>query len=231
MRSSPSRRISAPVSRPSRVPSGSACTSSAPASTSACSPTATATSPSRALGWDADGPRVAHVGNLVPAKNLAQLLAAFAVARTAWGGGSLALVGDGPQRAELERLAGSLGVGGSVRFAGAVPPAQVPRWLRACDVACLVSQREGFGLAAIEALACGRPVLVARGVPAGSAVTEGVTGELCDPGDLEGMAAALVRAAALAPGASARVAAEPYSLMRETARAVAELERCVAARR
>jgi teichuronic acid biosynthesis glycosyltransferase TuaC len=184
-----------------------------------------------ALGWEADGPRVLHVGNLVPAKNLERLMAAFAVARTAWGGGALALVGDGPQRAELEWLAADLGVADSVRFTGAVPPADVPRWLRACDVACLVSQREGFGLAAIEALACGRPVVVARAVPAGSAVTEGVTGARCDPGDVADIAAALVRTAALSPGASARAAAEPYALTRETARVVGELERCVGARR
>ena len=49
-----------------------------------------------ALGWDSDGPRVAYVGNLIPRKNVARLLAAFATARTEWGGGSLAIAGDGP---------------------------------------------------------------------------------------------------------------------------------------
>ena len=180
-----------------------------------------------ALGWDSDGPRVAHVGNLVPGKNLQRLLAAFAVARAEWGGGALALVGDGPLRAELEQLAADTGIGASVRFAGGVPPAEVPRWLRACDVACLVSEREGFGLAAIEALACGRPVVVARGVPAGVAVSEGRTGELCDAGDVADIAAALVRGAALAPGASARAAAEPYGVEREAARVVSALEACI----
>jgi teichuronic acid biosynthesis glycosyltransferase TuaC len=180
-----------------------------------------------ALGWDADGPRVAHVGNLVPAKNLERLLAAFAAARLAWGGGSLALVGDGPQRAALEQLARDLGIGGSVRFAGAVPPAEVPRWLRACDVACLVSQREGFGLAVIEALACERPVVVARSVPAGEAVADGVTGALCDAADVTDISGALARAAALTPGASARAAAQPYALAREAARIARVLAECV----
>ena len=92
-------------------------------------------------------------------------MAAFAAARAEWGGGSLALVGDGPERSTLEALAADLGIAGSVRFEGSVEPAEVPRWLRAADVACLVSEREGFGLAAIEALACGRPVVVARSVP------------------------------------------------------------------
>jgi glycosyltransferase involved in cell wall biosynthesis len=179
-----------------------------------------------ALGWDSGGPRVLHVGNLVPAKNLVRLLEAFAEARSAWGGGSLALVGDGPQGAGLEARARDLGIGESVRFAGAVPPAEVPRWLRACDVACLVSQREGFGLAAIEALACGRPVVVARGVPASAAVEEGVTGALCDADETADMAAALRRAAALTPGERARAAAEPYSLAREAGRVVSVLGRC-----
>jgi teichuronic acid biosynthesis glycosyltransferase TuaC len=179
-----------------------------------------------ALGWQARGPRVVFVGNLVPGKNLERLLAAFAVARTAWDGGALALVGDGPQAAALQQLAVDLGIGGSVHFAPGVPPEEVPRWFRACDVACLVSQREGFGLAAIEALACGRPVVVARGVPAGAAVTDGVTGELCDADDLDDIAAALVRGAALTPGASARAAAEPYAVTREASRVVTVLEGC-----
>jgi glycosyltransferase involved in cell wall biosynthesis len=179
-----------------------------------------------ALGWNADGPRVVHVGNLVPAKNLARLVQAFAKARSEWGAGSLALVGDGPQRSELEGLAEELGIAEAVRFAGPVAPADVPRWLRACDVACLVSEREGFGLAAIEALACGRPVVVARDVPAATAVTEGVTGALCAADDVAGIASALAQAAALAPGEAARTAAEPYSLALETARAVSVLERC-----
>ena len=121
-----------------------------------------------ALGWDSDGPRVAFVGNLIPRKNVARLLAAFATARAEWGGGSLAIAGDGPLMAELVEIAGALGIRDHVRFAGAVSPADVPRWVRACDVACLVSLREGFGLAAIEALACGTPVVAS----ARSAVAE-----------------------------------------------------------
>ncbi len=182
-----------------------------------------------ALGWQARGPRVVYVGNLVPAKNLERLLAAFAVARTAWDGGALALVGDGPQAEALQELAADLGIGDSVHVATGVPPSEVPRWFRACDVACLVSTREGFGLVAIEALACGRPVVVARGVPAGAAVTEGVTGELCDPDDVDDIASALVRGAALAPGARARAAAEPYAVTREAARVVDVLARCTGA--
>ena len=90
---------------------------------------------------------------------------------------------------------------------------------------------EGFGLAPIEALACGRPVVVSRQVPSGVAVTEGLTGAVCDATDVAGMAAALERAAALRPGEAARAAAEPYAVAREAARAVELLAACIAAHR
>ena len=134
-----------------------------------------------ALGWESDGPRVVSVANYIERKNLPRLLEAFARARSAWGGGSLALVGDGPQQAELEALARrARHRRRACASSCGAPPAEVPRWLRACDVACLVSTVEGFGLAPIEALACGRPVVVSREVPSGVAVTEGVTGAVCD---------------------------------------------------
>jgi glycosyltransferase involved in cell wall biosynthesis len=94
-----------------------------------------------------------------------------------------------------------------------------------------VSEREGFGLTVVEALACGRPVVVSRGVPSSAAVSDGVTGALCDPGDVRDIADALVRAAALQPGAAARAAAEPYGVRREAARAVTVLARCLPAAR
>jgi glycosyltransferase involved in cell wall biosynthesis len=180
-----------------------------------------------ALGWDSDGPRVVCVANYIERKNLPRLIEAFARARTAWGGGSLALVGDGPQQAALEALAGELGIAGSVRFVLHAPPAEVPRWLRACDVACLVSTVEGFGLAPIEALACGRPVVVSREVPSGAAVTEGRTGAVCDARDVAGMADALQRAATLTPGEEARAAAAPYAVAREVERVAHVLAACI----
>jgi glycosyltransferase involved in cell wall biosynthesis len=183
-----------------------------------------------ALGWDSDGPRVVSVANYIERKNLPRLIEAFAQARAAWGGGSLALVGDGPQQADLETLAGELGVAESVRFVVHAPPSEVPRWIRACDVACLVSTVEGFGLAPIEALACGRPVVVSREVPSGVAVTEGVTGAVCDAHDVAGMADALQRAAQLTPGDEARAAAAPYAAAREAVRVVDVLAACTQSR-
>jgi glycosyltransferase involved in cell wall biosynthesis len=181
-----------------------------------------------ALGWDSDGPRIVSVATYIPRKNLLRLIEAFAMARSAWGGGSLALVGDGELQGELEERARELGVAEHVRLVLGATPVEVPRWLRACDVACLVSTVEGFGLAPIEALAVGRPAVVSRTVPAGAAVTDGVTGAVCDAEDVASIAAALERAARLTPGALARAAAEPYGVDREAARAVAVLAACAA---
>jgi glycogen(starch) synthase len=183
-----------------------------------------------ALGWDGPGPRYACVGNLVPVKNLDRLLEAFAAVRREEGG-SLALVGGGPLEPALRDQAARLALGDAVRFAGEVTPADVPRWLRASHAACLVSEREGFGLAAVEALACGRPVALSRSTGAAAVVRDGVTGVLCDPADVDSIAGALRAAARLEPGPAAVAAAAPYALERETGRMVEILAGAVRPRR
>ena len=168
-----------------------------------------------ALDWPAGHPRVVAVANLVEVKNHLRLLEAFATAFPA--AGSLALVGGGPLRVRLEARARELGLGERVRFVGPISPDEVPCWLRAADAACLVSEREGFGLAAIEALACERPVVASSSAPASAAVTPSI-GAICDPFDVDSIAAALLTAVRLQPGSAAREAAEPFALKREAAR-------------
>ncbi|MFE0425080.1 glycosyltransferase, partial [Streptomyces sp. NPDC058953] len=73
--------------------------------------------------------------------------------RAAGPGARLFLVGDGPDRARLTRLAPP-----GVRFAGAIR--DIRPWLRAADVVVLPSRWEGMALAPLEAMACGRPVVV-----------------------------------------------------------------------
>jgi glycosyltransferase involved in cell wall biosynthesis len=90
----------------------------------------------------------------------------------------LRIVGDGPQRAELELKVHGMGLGVSVTFTGRVPHAQVPDELRRMDVFAALStlDSESFGVAVIEASACGLPVVVsdAGGLP--EVVREGTTG-------------------------------------------------------
>jgi glycosyltransferase involved in cell wall biosynthesis len=72
----------------------------------------------------------------------------------------LYIAGDGPLSAELQRLIGELGVGGSVRLLGRVSDEDLVRWYQAADLSIVPTVAlEGFGLVTTEALACGTPVL------------------------------------------------------------------------
>src|SRR5439155_1469356 len=87
----------------------------------------------------------------------------------------LLIAGAGSRRADLEALAGSLGIAEHVRFVGFVPDADLPLYYQAADCFVLPTRElEGFGLVTVEALACGTPVL---GTPVGA------TPELPDPLD------------------------------------------------
>jgi glycosyltransferase involved in cell wall biosynthesis len=91
------------------------------------------------------------------------------------------LVGDGPARPEIERLMAPFGE--RVRFAGALPPAELPAVYASADLYLWPAINEAYGMAFLEAQAAGLPVVAGRtgGVPA--VVTDGVTGVLTPVGD------------------------------------------------
>jgi phosphatidylinositol alpha-1,6-mannosyltransferase len=110
------------------------------------------------------------------------------------------VVGNGPLRPSLERLARALDVVQAVRFVGEVSDAELDRWYRACEVFVLAAREspadggaEGFGIACVEASARGAPVVGGRsgGIP--DAVIDGQTGLLVDPLDGGEIAKAVVR--------------------------------------
>ena len=107
----------------------------------------------------------------------------------------LLVVGDGPQRAQLEALAGELGIASRSEFAGAVAHAEVPAWLNRFDVYAAPSRldSESFGVAVIEASACAMPVVVsdAGGLP--EVVRDGETGLVVARDDAPALQAALKR--------------------------------------
>ena len=106
------------------------------------------------------GPLVLTVRRLVERMGIDLLLRAAAETP----GVQVAVGGDGPLRGELEALARSLGV--NARFLGYVPEADLPALYRAADLFVLPTRElEGFGLVAIEAMACGTP---AMGTPVGA---------------------------------------------------------------
>lgn len=105
------------------------------------------------LGLGADDVVVGGVGRMVPGKRFDELVRAVA----ALPGVRLVLVGEGPERERLARLAGRLGAGSRVRLAGEC--GDVPALLSAFDLFVSCSREETFGLAVLEALAAGLPVL------------------------------------------------------------------------
>ncbi len=132
-------------------------------------------------------PIVMHISNFRPVKRLADVVRIFAKVNAELPA-ALVLVGDGPERDDAEREARLLGVHDSTFFLGKLDT--VAPLLASADLFLLPSSTESFGLSALEALACGVPVVASRvgGIP--EVVRDGVTGVLCQLGDVDGMAAA-----------------------------------------
>lgn len=99
----------------------------------------------------------------------------------------LLMVGDGPERTQAEQLARDLGIANNVRFLGKQDA--VEEILSVADLFLLPSSSESFGLAALEAMACRVPVISSNvgGLP--ELNVDGVTGFLCEIGDIDAMAA------------------------------------------
>lgn len=143
-----------------------------------------------------EGRAVLTVGTLEPRKNLPVLLKAFAALVgqpgfedvTLYVGGSKGWYYD-----EIFATAEQLGLtaNGRVRFLGRVPDEELPLWYNIAAVVAYPSIYEGFGLPALEAMACGTPVLASNA----SALPEvvGDAGVLLSPGDTEAWTAALAR--------------------------------------
>ena len=98
---------------------------------------------------------------------------------------TLLMIGDGPDRDDAEREARDLGVADDVRFLGRID--SVASLLRASDLFLLPSQSESFGLAALEAMACGVPVVASRAGGLPEVVEDGVNGILEPVGSVEAM--------------------------------------------
>jgi glycosyltransferase involved in cell wall biosynthesis len=112
-----------------------------------------------ALGVGAGGPLCLSVGRLAREKNHLFLLTAFAEVLRRLPAARLALVGDGDERPRLEAECRRLGLARAVRFTGAVPHEAVHEYYQAADLFLFASTSETQGLAALEALAAGLPVV------------------------------------------------------------------------
>ena len=136
---------------------------------------------------------VGWIGRMTGVKRGADVLRAFRRLRDQGINATLCMVGDGPERDELEQLAGELGLMHDCLFAGYQE--DVGPFFSAFDAFVLPSGNEGTPVTAIEALASGCPVVATRvgGVP--DVVRDGTDGFLVEPGDLDSLADALARLA------------------------------------
>jgi len=169
-----------------------------------------------------DGPtRFLCVGALTERKNVVRLADAFAQLD---GGAELTFVGDGPLRAQLEARE-------RVRLCGRVPHDAVPALLADAHVLCQPSVLEPLGQALLEGMAVGRPVVATR-IGGPPELVPPDAGVLVDPLDVDGLARALRRAAALpVPNDAARAAAAVHDVRRQAERIEAILRRAAAADR
>ena len=151
----------------------------------------------RSYGLPAGVPLVVHVGGLSPHKNLERLLQAMARVRAGGLRPHLALVGDpeadgfGSSHARLIAQRDALDLGSAVTFTGYVPGDHLVSLYNAATVFVMPSLSEGFGLPALEAMACGAPVAVSRRGALPEVVGE--AGAYFDPLDVDDMAGTLER--------------------------------------
>ena len=168
------------------------------------------------------------VGNLVPTKNIALLLRAYARVRATIAM-PLTIVGDGPLRPSLTSLAASLGIADGVHFMGVQSRHEVADLMARAVALVLPSLSEGWGVVIAESLACGTPVVASRvgGVPEIVGSDDG--GVLVPPADEDALAAGLAAIASWQPDhrrVAAASRARPWSVQ---ARLIAAVYRGVLA--
>ncbi|WP_366077305.1 D-inositol-3-phosphate glycosyltransferase [uncultured Aeromicrobium sp.] len=151
------------------------------------------------LGLGPDTPLVMFAGRIQPLKAPDIVLKAAAELRRRHGvlDVEVAIVGGASGTGlarpdELRDLAAELGIAEAVHFVPTVSQAELALWYSAASAVCVPSHSESFGLVAIEAQACGTPVVAARVGGLSTAVADGVTGTLIDGHDPRDYAEALL---------------------------------------
>ena len=155
-----------------------------------------------AVGLPQDAHILAFVGRIQPHKGPEVLIRAVAemlnhsphlrpkLITVIMGGASGSGLGEVER---LKDLASWLNISDVVRFENPVPRAQIPQWYRAADLVCVPSYSESFGLVALEAQACGTPVVATAVGGLRTAVADGISGVLVDGHDPRAWSSVLAR--------------------------------------
>lgn len=154
---------------------------------------------------------IGFVSRLERKKNCHELIEAFAKLQIP--NARLVIVGDGTQRKNLEALAEQLGVSSSITFFGAVPRERLPSIMSCFSVFIFPSTTESFGLVALEALACGAPVIANAHLEAASEYLEvGYNGYFYS-GGVDGLCHAIEEFYALPEDVKAELAANALKVV------------------
>lgn len=173
------------------------------------------------FGFSPDDVILVYTGRMGPEKNLSFLLRAFNGALHACDRARLLLIGDGPERDNLQDRARVMGIENQVHFTGMVPYVELPGYLAAAHIFVTASVTEVHPLSVIEAMAAGLPVLGIQSPGVGDTIVDGETGFLADEVDLAAFTGKMVRLLMdrelqQMMGNQAREAAQQYSIERTT---------------
>jgi glycosyltransferase involved in cell wall biosynthesis len=135
-----------------------------------------------------ESPTLIHFGRVRKYKSIDVVIKAFALVREKFRDAQLLVVGDGPEKKNLEGLAGRMGLGESVEFFGATSTSELVNLLNRSHLFLNASPKEGWGLTVVEANACGLPVIASRRPGLQDSVKDGETGCLVEYGDWRGFA-------------------------------------------
>jgi glycosyltransferase involved in cell wall biosynthesis len=174
-----------------------------------------------------------YVGRLSPEKNLSLLLRAFYGVAMTYDHVRLLLVGEGPERENLETLIRHMDIGSKVYFTGLVDYKEIPAYLTSSDIFVTPSSAETFGLSTVEAMAAGLPALGMDAPGTQDIIEDGVTG-LVTTDDLAVFTAKLVFLSTNHElrrdmGKQARMASEKYDIKTTTGALLLHYQRLVEA--
>jgi glycosyltransferase involved in cell wall biosynthesis len=146
-------------------------------------------------------PTIIWVGRMSKEKNVSLLLKIFSEVTKKIPKAKLLCIGDGPLRKSLEQEAQSLHIFSHLIFTGSIAPHKLYAYYKRSSVFVLPSEREGFGIVAIEAMAMSLPVVASNVGSLPEIIDDHVTGYLCKPNSINSFTKAIIHLLTHADGA------------------------------